>query len=341
MLKIALMTAALAAATGCEKILDFDETQGNGIAVSAIVVPDQPFIVRVSRSFTVNKTPQMAYNDVVSPTDMLDRFYSSKVIISDARVEAVVNGTDRYAMQYDAENMYYTCSYVPKEGDEVELNVSADGYGDARTVQKIEPSRKIEILDKKVIYSPSGYTGTEVEFGDPRDVYGVDSVMTLTMRMKDPGGEHNYYRLRVCGVAEREKMYDHGYYRDKYSISDVFTSSDMIFNDSQLSKPYSDWPAGFSNVFDDNLFDGQEYTFTVETRKRYGDNARVIVELQTISSDLYYFLKSDMLFRISTDDSYMSPISLHTNVENGWGIFGSLSYDRHIIHYADLKEHPE
>lgn len=37
--------------------------------------------------------------------------------------------------------------------------------------------------------------------------------------------------------------------------------------------------------------------------------------------------------RIATDDSYTSPVGLYSNVENGWGIFGSLSYDRHIVSY--------
>ena len=96
---------------------------------------------------------------------------------------------------------------------------------------------------------------------------------------------------------------------------------------------YGDWQAGFSNVFDDHLFDGQEYTFTVESRKRNGDNPHVILELQTISQDLYYFLKSYLVFRISTDDVYMTPIGLYSNIKDGWGILGSLSYDRHIIYY--------
>ncbi|MBQ2563177.1 MAG: DUF4249 family protein, partial [Muribaculaceae bacterium] len=97
--------------------------------------------------------------------------------------------------------------------------------------------------------------------------------------------------------------------------------------------PFSDWEAGFSNVFDDHLFNGENYTFTVETRKRYGDNAHVELELQSLSRDMYYFLKSYLLFRISTDDVYMTPVGLHSNIANGWGIFGTLSYDTHVIYY--------
>ncbi len=135
------------------------------------------------------------------------------------------------------------------------------------------------------------------------------------------------------GVANREELL-FGWYIDRfYSVSDNFTSDDIIFLDNQLSKPYGDWEAGMSNVFDDHLFDGQDYTFTVETRKRYGDKARVIVELEALNADLFYFLKSYMLYRISTDDAYLTPIGLYSNIDNGWGILGTLSYDRHILYY--------
>ena len=29
----------------------------------------------------------------------------------------------------------------------------------------------------------------------------------------------------------------------------------------------------------------------------------------------------------------MTPIGLYSNIKDGWGILGSLSYDRHIIYY--------
>lgn len=126
--------------------------------------------------------------------------------------------------------------------------------------------------------------------------------------MPIPTKRHNFYRLKVRGVANRQELL-FGWYIDRfYSVSDIFTT-------------------------DDHLFDGQDYTFTVETRKRYGDKARVIVELETLDADLFYFLKSYMLYRISTDDAYLTPIGLYSNIDNGWGILGTLSYDRHILYY--------
>ncbi len=36
---------------------------------------------------------------------------------------------------------------------------------------------------------------------------------------------------------------------------------------------------------------------------------------------------------ISTDDIYSTPIGLYGNIDNGWGILGSLSYSRRVIHH--------
>ena len=236
-------------------------------------------------------------------------------------------------MHYDETKPYvYVCDYTPKEGDNIAITVNAAGYKTISATTKVEKAQKVEIVKTEVVYKENGYDGSTIMV-NPLFKYGVDSVMLITMHLNDPVGEHNFYRLKVRGVAEGEEVIVGSITRRFYSLCDVFDSDDIIFADNQLTKPFGDWKAGFSNVFDDHLFNGRSYTFTVESRKRYCDNPRVIVELETISQDLYYFLKSYQVFRISTDDVYMNPIGLYSNIVNGWGILGSLSYDRHIIYY--------
>lgn len=115
--------------------------------------------------------------------------------------------------------------------------------------------------------------------------------------------------------------------------NDIFSSADIIFKDEQLTKENRGWPAYFSNVFSDQLFNGREYEFTVESRLRKGTAGSnyVVVELQSITGDLYSYLKSVMLYRITPQDSYTEPIMIYSNIEGGWGIFGGVSTDRHII----------
>ena len=86
-------------------------------------------------------------------------------------------------------------------------------------------------------------------------------------------------------------------------------------------------------MFDDHLFDGKDYTFKVHSRKQKGENPRVYVELETISPDFYYYWRSYEVIRVNADESYLTPTALYSNVQGGWGVMMSLSYDRHTISY--------
>lgn len=163
--------------------------------------------------------------------------------------------------------------------------------------------------------------------------YGLDSVMEITLRIHDPAGERNYYRLRVLAVADDSMAIMQGISIPVYVTNDTYTSSDVIFANSLLTKPYGQWPAGQSSVFDDHLFDGKDYTFKVQSRKQKGENARVYVELETISPDFYYYWRSYEVIRINSDESYLTPTALYSNVQGGWGVMMSLSYDRHMVSY--------
>ena len=324
------MTVAISLAS-CEKIIEFEGNQDASLAIFALTTPEEPFSMMVSRSFTINDNPSHVFT-VDKYYDDLDSLYQTQIAIKDAEAQIIVNGTETHILTYNEKRPYNNpCDYRPQVGDNIEIKVSAQGYKDATATTQVKAPHKIEIVSTEVVYKDNGDDGTKL-LESPFEYYGVDSVMRITLRIHDPGASHDFYRLKVRGLAERYE--DNGIIKHKYyTISDAFTSEDVIFIDNMLTKPFGNWEAGFSNVFDDHLFNGQDYTFTVETRKRYGDNPRVILELQTITPDFYYFMKSYLLFRISTDDSYTTPIGLYSNIGNGWGILGSLTYDRHIINY--------
>lgn len=115
--------------------------------------------------------------------------------------------------------------------------------------------------------------------------------------------------------------------------SDIYTSSDVIFMDEQLTQSYGGWAAHFSNIFDDHLFDDKEYTFSVETHLRYGECPHEVIGLQPIKRDLCYYLKSMMVYRITDQDAYTEAIQIYCNINNGWGILGGLSTEKHIVYF--------
>ena len=127
--------------------------------------------------------------------------------------------------------------------------------------------------------------------------------------------------------------------------------------DNRLSSNFGGWPIYFSDVFDKTLLTG-DHTFTIDSPKPigyYGSKdyftdkhfimeqvlnepdvpARVMVELQALSPELYRYLKSVELFCITESDAFSEPVQIYSNVQNGWGILGALSYDRHFVEYGE------
>jgi hypothetical protein len=92
---------------------------------------------------------------------------------------------------------------------------------------------------------------------------------------------------------------------------------------------------------------GSSYTFVIDVLKAHGSlpyidlslamkdlepiPSRVMLELQAITPDFYRYLKSVQLFRVAENDAFSEPVQIYSNAIGGWGILGSLSYDRHYI----------
>lgn len=264
----------------------------------------------------------------------LDSIYRESILISDAQAELEVNHTQHYKLTLDSIHRPYAykCDYIPQAGDYISIKVSAQGYDDITASTHIGEQPKIEVVSKEVIFSKKDPNKMDDDMNHNLQ-YGEDSVMAMTLRISDPAHTHNFYRLRVMGVAKKFMKIAGETGDTVFMISDIYSSDDLIFADNLLTKPFGEWEARFSTVFDDHLFNGENYEFTVQSRKRSGTQAHVAVELQALSPELYYFLKSYMIFRFSTNDVYTSPIGLYSNVTNGWGYLGSLSYDRHIVYY--------
>lgn len=332
-----LAIVVMMALGSCEKIIDFDHGTPSRITISSLVVPGQKFSACIARSFTVASNPTVSSTkkpgDDLNFYEKYDTMYHDLVVIKDAKAVLTVNGTDTYTLQYnDSTPYYYTCDYVPRVGDELVLNVSAPGFDDASASTRVERPQQVEVVGTQVMYSDVDYK-PDVPASDMLWYYGLDSVMEITLRIHDPAGERNYYRLRVLAVADDSMAIMEGISLPIYVTNDTYTSSDVIFANSLLTKPYGQWPAGQSSVFDDHLFDGKDYTFKVQSRKQKGKNARVYVELETISPDFYYHWRSYEVIRINADESYLTPTALYSNVQGGWGVMMSLSYDRHMVSY--------
>ena len=344
--------------SACEEEIKLNTVLGNDrITVNAVVDPDTIVFAFISEASEFNYLSSMSfrsdyysYDRVIYPRSKL--FYSDSInekkVLKNATVELLVNGKNEYKMKYDSIYYTYNSEYIPKQGDNIKIRVESQSNPQSDgSVFQLDPveaeiqlpstTPRIEVISteqkikEKEYHEAIEWNGETVYLSD---VYGADTVMTLRVRIIDPGNEQNYYRLLVRSVGA-SRLYSGSYSAafKRYLCVDDFKSNDLLFYDSDLVKPYGFIPAHFSNVFDDELINGKEYEFTVETRMRaYSEiTPYVILELQHLSPDLYYYLKDIEVFRISDFDLYTNPIQIWSNVNGGWGVFGAMTYDTHII----------
>lgn len=364
---VALMGSA------CERTLDFvntQEEQANDMTIDAIAVEGTPLLVYLSHAYAINKTPGMAYYDYragkfVRNDNTLDyqqNSYYRDNAIGYATVSVNVNGQN-FEMAWNDNNKCYVSDYLPKAGDHIEIAATVrdrsggivpyEGFSEevappqiayAETTVPAKP--KIEIVShERVPENPYKYQGNLT--------FDTDTVMRLTCRITDTAGE-KYYRLRVRGVRNNKSMQTwqgDGWETTAYTyytMQDVFFSSDELFMDSRITANFGGWPAFFSNVFDNSLMQGRDYTFTVdspmipysmvsthEIDETLWHDPEVMVELQAISKELYLYLKSVQIYQVSENDAFSEPVQIYSNVQNGWGILGALSYDRHFVEYGE------
>ena len=135
---------------------------------------------------------------------------------------------------------------------------------------------------------------------------------TVDINFTDKPGQKNYY------MAGLRRASDYGNYYD------IFASS----SDMSVTGVYED-----KLIFSDELFDGKNKSFSIEIEKSNlwssNDSVDLEVDLYSLSYDMYmYFITLESQ---SYDSPFSEPVIVHSNINNGYGIFAGYSVFRYII----------
>ena len=378
----ALLPLCLIAFSACEKDVEFDgpaEEATDDIVINAVAVEGEPLRVFLNHAYPIDQQPVQRYIDYQHAmftdydylTDYRSNSYYKNTSINNAQVTAIVNDSQSYQLTLDMDSIGFVCDYRPKANDHIvlkaisyDIKVVDEKYAlqenTQATAETTVPAKpKIEVVKYEVLQDSSYYEVNQL-------TSYADTIMRITCRIDDAGG-NQYYRLRIRGerIVASETWYNPIYGRpNSYNyylrFQDVYFSDDPLFVDPRLNKNFGGWPAYFSNVFDNAMIKGKDYTFVLESpkpsphfvksmardsntgdlifeTKQVYDNLefepRVMVELEAISPEYYRYLKSVELYRVTESDAFSEPVQIYSNVKQGWGIFGSMSTDRLFIEY--------
>lgn len=297
---IATALAATAAMTSCEKTLPYNDSDSktNNVVMNAVATAGTPFAVSITQSYP--------YTQVLNfDSGESDSLRYGKSAITSANATLTVNGSQTYALQYDSQSLMYKSDYVPQDGDRLSISVSTTLWGSSSASATVPAVQPIEMVDYSVYKTAA-----------------ADSLKAdITLRLNDPQGD-NYYRLVTRTVRQTAD--------GTLLASDVFTSSDELFYDGSLNTGYGDWEPYVSNVFDDHLFDGTQREVTLHVARAIGDGQvrSLYVELQSVSPELYFYLKSMQAYRITNNYDYSENLYIYSNVDNGYGIVGGMAASR-------------
>jgi len=315
LLYLPVLTVATLLAVACTEEIKFTgEKIDPKIVIYSLLQPDSIISVSVAKSHAV-----------------FEEKYVPKQI-TDAVVKLYRDGEFVETLTYvppEPQPEYY--SAVP-DSRYVSLGVKPD-YGSTYRIE-------VEMTGMKM-------AAGEAKLPDVVPVIGLDTIenlpvggnliMEAKVSFSDPGGKNNFYRI---AARSSEGMY----YGDKTvpwspEIPVTIYENDLSYasgNDPVIS-PQKEEQDLFGmrientyHIFSDELIAGKEYALTLELNHRQPDTdyyefSLFYFELQSITEDLYMYLRTSSAHMQTNDAFVTEPVLVYTNIENGLGVVGAMS----------------
>ncbi len=186
-------------------------------------------------------------------------------------------------------------------GEILSIRVKINGTTDLESTQTMPDSIKIIEASLK-----QANTSIGSDFDKP-DI--------VKIKIKDNPNEKNYYGFNVLYIVEENG------------------SIDTLMNSIGSSDPAFDIDFSSFALFKDELFNGKEYTLSLEVfPSRWGSTQNVvglIIEAHHFSRDAYLYLSSLARSYYSDGNPFAEPIIVHQNIKNGYGIFGLANVNKY------------
>ncbi len=279
----------------CEKIIDFNSDDVRAkMVINSVLCPDDLLVVSLMESNSV-----LGDNTYTSLDDRTVQVFKDNSLI-----ETLIYGNNG---NYFSENIY------PTVGESYDLKVLNNGEEELTAKATVPIPIEIISVDTEMVKN--------------------DTWVELFITFKDPVNAGNYYKLSLEEKIKKDHSLVKGSANNDSLVSykwidldqNAFLSSmgavpnDGIVQDITFNKYY---------IFSDQIIDGKTFTLRVSTPIRLPDNNEpysMVVNLQSLSEDYFYYLKSKTLYDALSNNSFVEPIGIMSNINNGMGIFGAMA----------------
>jgi len=322
----------------CTQQIDFEkEYLTRQIVLNSIINPDSIITVKLFSSISVNE------GYPVCITDAKILLYENDVLLEE--LESTYSIKKNYWYPYESNNEYDTTYFYQSKataliGREYKLVVNHPQFESLSCKTTIPAPVPITLRDTSYQYEKGRYT--------------KEVIFNFSGEIAEPANPDDYYRMVIYKTG-RQKSFSYrsneefveSFLEFKNRLSDI-QSNDPVFrsetedaNNFLLASSYNSY-----GVFTDRLFNGKNYVLSFNTRDGYavsgnessdtlfwntfqeGEYFHFTIELHHITKDAYLYLKSIDAQQGIDHLSFVEPVPVYSNVENGAGIFGAYSIAR-------------
>ncbi|WP_209329204.1 DUF4249 domain-containing protein [Lunatimonas salinarum] len=273
--------------------------------------------------------PRMVLNALLDPSDTLKVFLTSSRgiledreyeeffdLISDAAVYLETESGDRHRLEYvdrsrpyDPNAFYQLPEFVFQPNQSYHLVAEAPGFERIRTFQVVPTTVPIQSVET-------------VRLG-PDGSWDTSELVEIRVRFTDPSGR-NFYELsgRIFG-SETTESQGQPFIR-QYS-SDLYPRpTNPAFEKEHLLRSVL--------LFDDGLLGGEEseLVFRISVPTDY-ELLEVTLNLAHVTESYFRYYDTADLQYDNRGDFLSQPVLVHTNVENGLGVFMARNASEHVL----------
>ncbi len=226
--------------------------------------------------------------------------------VDDATVKIYEDSVYKETLTFKDNGNYYA-NFKPVAGNNYKIEVSVPNSGQVDAENIIPDKVDIESIDTLTVYDP----------------FFEENMLRCKIKFTDPSDINNYYYFNIV----RKATYT---WYDKYQDS-LIVKVDSGKVSFQTNDPLIDNGANNGVIFNDNVINGQTYTFIVDLNKDFPDSTTFNFNLCSISKDYYLYLQSWSKQMETHGDPFSEAVPVYTNINNGVGIFAGTNKSTYSI----------